>query len=54
MSARGPRDPLRPDLGPDGPIVEWMTGAEEAEARGESATSALLDVEREIKGGGGR
>ena len=54
MGAMGPRDPLRPDFGPDGPIVDSMTVAEEAEARGESATAALLDVEREIKGGGGR
>ena len=54
MGAMAPRDPLRPDFGPDGPIVDSMTVAEEAEARGESATAALLDVEREIKGGGGR
>ena len=39
MSAMGPRDPLRPDFGPDGPIVDSMTVAEEAEARGESATA---------------
>jgi len=54
MRAVTPYDPLRPDFGPNGPIVDSMTVAEEAAARGESATAALLDVEREIKGGGGR
>jgi len=54
MRAVTPYDPLRPDFGPNGPIVDSMTVAEEAAARGESETAALLDVEREIKGGGGR
>ena len=38
---------LRPDFGPNGPFVDTRTVAEEAAIRGESATAALLDVERE-------
>jgi len=38
---------LRPDFGPNGPFVDKRTVAEEAAMRGESATAALLDVERE-------